>query len=173
MPLDSANQWTYRMTQTTFADGDSTLIQSQLTFEIAGTERVGQTDFAVLEVRSDGAAFPSDFGGFLHNSNEGLVKLPPNTAEKFVFRYPFESGRSYTMPDITSRYPFEVSLSICEVTVPAGTFACHVYTITTPDRPTRRDFYAPGLGLVRREIEGQIMLELLAYDLQPSDAPNG
>ena len=174
MPLDSANRWTYQMTRTSPAEGDTSRARGQLAFEIAGTERLGQTDFAVLEVRSDGLAFPPDFGGFLRNSNEGLVKLPPNASERFVFRYPIGFSASYTMPATGSPTGLsEVALSVEDIAVPAGTFTCHVYEVVTPGSPTRHDAYAPGLGLVRREIEGRLTLELVAYDLQPPGSPDG
>lgn len=169
MPLDSANQWTYQMVQTgSTPDGNPTTTSGRVAFEITGMARLGQIDFAVLEVRSDDLDVPFRFGGYLRNSNEGLVKLPPTADERFVFRYPFGFGASYTVPTIGSiTGSSEVILSTQEITVPAGTFDCYVYTIITPGFPTQRDAYVAGLGLVQREIEGQIVMELLSYDLQP------
>ena len=169
MPLDSANQWTYQMTETTpTPDGSSTTTTSgPVDFEIIGTQRLGQTDFSVLDVRSDDQDVPFTFAGYLRNSNEGLVKLPPTADQQFVFRYPFGFDASYTVPTVGSLSgSSEVVLATREITVPAGTFECHVYTIVTPGRPTHTDAYAPGLGLVHREIEGQLVLELTAYSLQ-------
>ena len=169
MPLDSTNQWTYQMTRTDPApNGETTTTSGRVAFEITGMARLGQIDFAVLDVRSDDLDVPFQFGGYLRNSNEGLVKLPPTADERFVFRYPFGFDASYTVPTIGSLSgSSEVILSDQEITVPAGTFDCYVYTIVTPGRPTQRDAYAAGLGLVHREIEGQIVMELLSYDLQP------
>ena len=168
MPLDSANQWTYQMTETTPAqDGSTTTTSGRVDFEITGTQRLGQTDFSVLAVRSDDLDVPFVFGGYVRNSSEGLVKLPPTADQQFVFRYPFGFASSYTVPTVGSLSgSSDVALATREITVPAGTFECHVYTIVTPGRPTHTDAYAPGLGLVYREIEGQIVLELTTYDLQ-------
>lgn len=175
MPLEQANRWTYRMT---LANGDSITAEGELEIKVAGEARLGQNDFARLQVRSNldlppSFRYPTAFEGYLRDADDGLVMLPPDVSEKFVYRYPVESGVSYHMPDIGSRFPYAVATSVRDVTVPAGAFECLVYTTTTPDRPTRRDFFAPGLGLVRREVEGLLTLELLAYDLQPSSSPDG
>ena len=166
VPLDVANRWTYRLTRAT-SEGDTARAQGEVAFEIAGTQRLGQDDYAVLEVRSDGVAFPRDFAGFLRNTDEGLVKLPPMASERFVFRYPIGFGDAYTMPAPSSPTGLaEVRPSVEDVEVPAGAFEGHVYEVVTAGSPTRRDAYVPGLGLVRREVEGQLVLELVAYDLQ-------
>ena len=167
MPLDSANEWTYQTVQTNpTPDGSSATTSGRVAFEITGTQRLGQTDFAVLDVRSDDLDVPFTFGGYLRNSNEGLVKLPPTADEQFVFRYPFGFDASYTVPTIGSLTgSSEVILSDQRISVPAGTFDCYVYTIITPGRPAQRDAYAAGLGLVHREIEGEIVMELLTYTL--------
>ena len=167
VPLDVANRWTYRLMRTPSSPRDTSRTQGEVAFEIAGTQRLGQDDYAVLEVRSDGVAFPRDFAGFLRNTDEGLVKLPPMASERFVFRYPIGFGDAYTMPAPSSPTGLaEVRPSVEDVEVPAGAFEGHVYEVVTAGSPTRRDAYVPGLGLVRREVEGQLVLELVAYDLQ-------
>ncbi len=74
-----------------------------------------------------------------------------------IYKYPARVGSEYpftvTLPPLSFVTRIRVASVNAQVTVPAGTFSCYQYDTLIPygREVSRRDFVAPGIGLVRRE----------------------
>ena len=160
MPLAVGNRWIGRMSLT--SDRGLTWIDAfNDTLEAVGSRRLdGDTWFAM---RMNGR----DTGEF-SNLSDGLYTMVPGCT-CLRAKYPGEAGDLFEidsmmvlLPD--SAAPFWVSVGIeivatdTTITVPAGTFTCHLYHRTILGDVDARlinetyEFYAPDIGPIRTDI---------------------
>jgi len=141
--------------------------------------QVGGTETATAEVlkskNREGSSWflYKEFGDifWIRNDEEGQVEainafgvheLPGNLEEEVVLYSPGKAPTAYRNSGGDTQY------KSCEeqLTVPAGTFPCHIYTIDLGDGSSSVNYYSPGVGLIRNEFTtdtGTVIFELTEY----------
>jgi len=153
MPLAVHNTWTY---QDVPSPGPPTAGGEVIT--ILGTKTIdGELYFTIAD------------NGVLRNRNNGLFVAQyfdvGGFSDDLLFRFPIGDGESYTY-DYISGGSVEILATRTTVTVPAGTFDCIKYTLTSVSHESYLCF-APGVGLVRTQGFDQPSesIELVSFEL--------
>jgi len=143
-PLHPGSYWQYRVTH-----GNQT---SQVENSITSSKLIGNTEW--FESVEYGERF------WIRNTAEGQVEavnlytqketaaifeqLDPKTLhEELMFKFPAKAGDSWMTLENTIRYE-----GIRALTVPAGTFSCHQYSISQYGQTYSHSCIAEGIGVI-------------------------
>ena len=164
MPLADGNRWIGRLNGTTDR-GLTWMVLDDDTLEVVGSSRIDGEEWFALQLDGMIAGDYTNRDDGLYTTNSGCTCLRA--------KYPGDAGDLFTidsamvlLPDplggtatpVMMRFAVEIVSTDTVVTVPAGTFTCHLYHRVLLDDPNARfvdeiyEFYAPDIGPIRTDI---------------------
>jgi|AntRauTorcE11898_2_1112593.scaffolds.fasta_scaffold02014_4 hypothetical protein len=153
IPLAVGNSWSYAQ-----VGGIETA-----TAEVLKSEHQMDSSWFLYKEFGDIFWLKNDEGDQVEAINAfGTRELPHRLEEEIIFYSPGEGPTAYKISGGHIQY------NSCEeqLTVPAGTFPCHAYTIDLGDGISSVNYYSPGVGLIRNEFAtdtGTVIFELTEY----------
>ncbi len=153
IPYSVGTIWTYQVEQRNEqGEVENTMTD---TSRVAGEEFIeGQRWFMVEEFGYEFWVRIGDEGGL----EAELLPDPDPESKGFVlqrkqlfFKYPAKKGETYPVGDPDFKQQAKVVETDLKVDVPAGSFQCMVYEISTPEALVSRISLAPGIGIVKFE----------------------